>query len=114
MKNNLNDIALIKCKLRADIFNIDMAIKVFEGVICKLLKRLEIYVPSIFRSASFVMSTPSKVELKISHEGFGIGGIMSTTDSVTDMVQKLDTVYNNHVLLLRFFKLKYRCFHGHW
>ena len=110
-KANLNDLTLMKCKLRSDIFNGAMTIRVFENTINKYINRLEVAIPCIFKSSIFTMLTPTKIELKIGSELFTIGGNLSLSDTNTDLLKKLDDVYANHILFLRYLKLKYRCFY---
>lgn len=108
-KKNLNDLTLMKCKLKSGVFNSVMIVKIFENVINKFIKKLEYLVPAIFKSATFSMTFPTKVDIKFESELFAIGGNLLQTDSNTDLLKKLDDIYANHALFLRFVRLKYKC-----
>ena len=86
-----------------------MTVKVFENEINKYINKIESLVPAIFRSATFSMTSPTKVDIKFDSELFYIGGNLSQSDSNTDLLKKLDDIYASHVLFLRFAKLKLKC-----
>jgi hypothetical protein len=108
-KHNLNELTITKCKLRNGVFNSVMTVSVFEHEIKKYISKLESLVPAIFKTASFSMTSPSKVDIKFDTELFYIGGNLSASDSNTDLLKKLDDIYANHILFLQFLKMKLRC-----
>lgn len=109
-RRDLDEISLLKSKLRADVFNASMVIKVYNTIMDKLIDKYELYVPYVFRRANMLLNTATQVDIKIGSEVFNIGGNLLTEDTNADLLTKLDTTFMNHRLFLKFLKLKHKCY----